>query len=192
MLAHMSRRLVQQPTFEAAVQSILDDVIALHGAEYGNVQLPIGDELALVAHRGLSAPFLRTFRHVKQSDGCACGRALRLGAPVLVSDIEKDPEYAKFRKAARLAGYRAVQSTPMMRKDGMLVGMVSTLFANVYRPTRIEMEILAEYGVIAAERLVDLVGHTALASKAEQMSRALLASIEKGGTSGYRGREERF
>jgi hypothetical protein len=40
----MTRRLVRNLTFEGAVQTILDDSIALLGAEYGNVQLPIGEE----------------------------------------------------------------------------------------------------------------------------------------------------
>jgi hypothetical protein len=33
----MTQRLLQKGTFEGAIQTILDDVIALHGAEYGNI-----------------------------------------------------------------------------------------------------------------------------------------------------------
>jgi len=65
MLAQLTQRLLSTRTFETAVQTILDDVVALHGAEYGNVQLPLRDELVIVAQRGLSAPFLKTFRRVK-------------------------------------------------------------------------------------------------------------------------------
>jgi hypothetical protein len=53
----MTARLVRNRTFEGAVHTILDDVIALLGAEYGNIQLPIGEELAIAAQRGLSADF---------------------------------------------------------------------------------------------------------------------------------------
>ena len=49
MLAQMTARLLQRRTFEDAIHVILEDVIALHGAEFGNVQLPLGDELVIAA-----------------------------------------------------------------------------------------------------------------------------------------------
>ena len=54
MLSSLSKRLHATRTFEEAIATILDDIIALHGAEYGNVQLPIGDELS---HRGAAWPY---------------------------------------------------------------------------------------------------------------------------------------
>jgi len=177
MLSQMTQRLRQKTTFEGALETILDDVIALHGAEYGNIQLPVDDELAIAAQRGLSAPFLKTFRRVRQSDGCACGRAMRLRMPVIVSDVETDPEYATFRKDAKIAGYRSVQSTPLFTKDGNLLGVVSTLFAQVHEPTPIEMQTLRTYSVVAAGHLESLLRGTPLAAKAEQMSETLYAEL---------------
>jgi hypothetical protein len=66
MLQQMTSRLYEKRTFEAAINTILDDVIALHGAQFGDVQLPIKDELVLVAQRGLSRPFLEAFKRVKK------------------------------------------------------------------------------------------------------------------------------
>ncbi len=173
----MTRRLVQHSAFEAVIQTILDDAIALLGAEYGNVQLPIGEELAIAAQRGLSADFLKTFWRVSKDDGSACGRALRLGISVIIPDIEKDADFAVFRRDARHAGFRAVQSTPMITKDGNLLGIVSTHFANVHEPTPIEMSTLKEYAVIAAEyaSIVLDESRASLATKAEQMSAELYA-----------------
>ena len=71
MLSSLTKRLYATPTFQDAITTILDDVIALLGAEYGNVQLPIGKELVIVAQRGLTGPFLKAFRRVKKEDGCA-------------------------------------------------------------------------------------------------------------------------
>jgi hypothetical protein len=79
VLLPLSKRLYAARTFEDAVDTILDDTIALLGAEYGDVQLPVGDELVIVAQRGLTQRFLRAFWRVSQSDGSACGRALREG-----------------------------------------------------------------------------------------------------------------
>jgi hypothetical protein len=42
LTSQMTQRLFLSRTFEEAVHTILDDVIALLGAEYGNVQLSMG------------------------------------------------------------------------------------------------------------------------------------------------------
>jgi GAF domain-containing protein len=177
LLAQMTRRLVRNLTFEGAIQTILDDSIALLGAEYGNVQLPIGEELAIAAQRGLSAEFLKAFWRVRRDDASACGRALRLGVPVVIMDVEEDADFAVFRQDAKSAGFRAVQSTPMVTGNGNLLGIVSTHFANVHAPTPIEMQTLQRYGRVAAEyghMLLD-ENYASLAVKAEQMSSELYA-----------------
>ncbi len=177
MLAQMSQRLYRSQSFEQTVQTILEDAIALHGAEYGNVQLPAGGDLMIVAQRGLPAPFLRTFRRVDKDDGSACGRALRHGTSVVIRDVEQDPEYAGFRDDARIAGYRAVQSTPLVTGDGRLLGLASTHFAMVHEPTPIEMETLRSYGAMAAEYAFSLLGDVPLAAKAGQMNDRLYAGL---------------
>lgn len=178
MLAQMTRRLKAEATFEGAIEVALDDVIALHGAEYGNFQLPIGEDLAIVAQRGHPVAFLRAFRRVRSNYGCACGRALRYRAPVVIHDVEVDREYAPYRDLAKTAGYRAVQTTPLFTEDGALLGLISTHFANPHDPTPIEMETLREYSVIAAEYLFACLGDTRLATKAEQMSEKLFADCQ--------------
>jgi GAF domain-containing protein len=177
LVSQMTRRLRENRTFEGTIQTILDDVIALLGAEYGNIQLSIGDELAIVAQRGLSPDFLRTFRRVKTDDGSACGQALRLGGTVIIRDVETDLEFAAFRPDAKRAGFRSVQSTPIITKVGNLMGMVSTHFANVHEPTELEMWTLKSYAVAAAEHLYQLLGDVPLAIKAKQMNDELYARI---------------
>jgi GAF domain-containing protein len=175
MLEQMTLRLQAQRDFEAAVETILNDVVALHGAEYGDLQLLVGDDLAVVAQRGLSAPFLRAFRSVGKADGCACGRALRAGKTIVVADVMRDPDYAAFRAEAKAAGYRSVQSTPITTSRGRVLGMVSTLFANVHEPTPIELETLARYSRVAADHLETLLGADTLAARAQRMHAALYA-----------------
>jgi two-component system, sensor histidine kinase len=177
MLSSLSKRLHATRTFEEAIATILDDIIALHGAEYGNVQLPIGHELAIVAQRGLTEAFLKAFKRVKKGDGCACGRALRLRRTVVIRDVEEDVEFSAFLKDARAAAFRAVQSTPFFTSDGLLLGIVSTHFANVHEPTPIEIKTLQSYSVVAAEHAYQLLGNEMLATKAAQMSETLYASL---------------
>ena len=49
MLGEMEQRLYGSATFETAVKAILADVVALQGAEFGNVQLAAEAKLIVVA-----------------------------------------------------------------------------------------------------------------------------------------------
>lgn len=177
MLSSLSKRLYTTLTFEEAVTTILDEVIALLGAEYGNVQLPIGDELVIVAQRGLTARFLKTFKRVKKEDGCACGQALQSRRTVIIRDVTKDPKFAVYLKDANAAGFLAVQSTPFVTSDGLLLGMVSTHFAHVHEPTPIEIATLQTYGLVAADHAYRLLGNAMIGEKAEKMNEQLYRSI---------------
>ena len=177
MLAPMQQRLFAAHTFEKAAWVILDDVVALHGAEFGTLQFPARGDLLLAAHRGFKPPFLKVFQRVSKDDGCVCGQALRRGCTVVVPDVEQDADFAAFRQAAREAGFRAVQSTPLLLRDGTLMGLVSTHFSRVHEPTRIEMQVLKEYGAIAAERLRHLLDGGSLQSHAENMRRKLYRKV---------------
>src|SRR5262245_24995032 len=175
MLEQMSQRMHASRTFEDAIRRILIDVVALHGAEFGNIQMPTGGGLVIADQHGLDVDFLRSFRKVRSEDGCACARALKEGRPVIVIDIEMDDAYAPFRTAARRAGYRSVQSTPILSNGGTLIGVISTLFANVHTPTPIEMNTVSVYSRLAAERLVALLEGQEISAKAQELHEKLYA-----------------
>jgi len=117
----MAPRLHAQETFESAVLVILNDAVALHGAELGNVQLLIDGQLAIVAQRGFRPPFLQAFRRVLPDTICACGRALRERRTVVVRDVEQDEECSPYRAVFRAAGTRSVTSTPLLTSNNMLM-----------------------------------------------------------------------
>jgi GAF domain len=178
MLEHMKRRLQQKQTFEQAIATILNDSMALNGAEHGTLQLVAGDNLLIVDQRRLKPSFLNIFRKVARLEGSACGRALRLGQTVVIEDIELDEEFASFRPAARAAGFRAVATTPLFTRAAELVGTVSTHFARVHRPTAIEIETFENYSVFAGDYTSRLLGTETLASMALKMSDQLYAEID--------------
>src|SRR5690242_8686832 len=60
----MNRRLHAEKKFERAIRRILNDSMALNGAEFGNVQLLWGDYLLIVDQRNFKQPFLEAFRKV--------------------------------------------------------------------------------------------------------------------------------
>ncbi len=170
LISQMRQRLERCESFEQAIETVLADAIGLQGAEFGNVQLLVEGELVIVAQRGFSLRFLETFRRVNAEHGTACGRALRSGAPILISDVEKDSEFAPFRTDAKLAGFRAVQSTPLISTVGKRLGIVSAHFVKPRECTQIEMDALRVYASIAAEFLFRQLGDVPLTTMAGRMS----------------------
>ena len=177
LLTRMTERLVQCRTFERAIWHMLDDVIALLGAEYGNVQLLIGPELVIAAQRGLPSDFLKSFRRVTKDDGSACGRALLSAKSIVISDVEKDMEFAIYRNIAKRTHFRAVQSTPLITPDGQRLGILSTHFANPHQPSKIEMETLQAYGIAASQHAFELLRDEPLERMAERMNEVLYDSL---------------
>lgn len=173
----MIARVSSAISFEDTIQIILDDMIALHGSEYGNLQLATGGELVIAAQRGFLLPFLTAFRRVNKDDDSSCGRAIRRGEQIVIRDVEADKDYAPFRQIAAEAGYRGVQSTPLITSSGILLGVVSTHFTVPHAPTAIEMQTIKDYGTAASDFAYSLLDGMELGAKAEQMSSKLYARL---------------
>ncbi|HZW09841.1 MAG TPA: PAS domain S-box protein, partial [Phycisphaerales bacterium] len=129
------------------LEEILRASIDLLGGDKGNVQLLDAGRRALfiAAQRGFERPFLDHFRAVSADDGSACGRAFRAGRRLVIEDVECDELFASHRPAARAAGFRAVQSTPLLARDGSLVGVLSTHFRAPHRPSEQQLRRLDLY-----------------------------------------------
>ena len=152
-LTEASSRLWQARTLAEGLDEMLGASIELLGADMGNIQ--ILDEtrgvLLIAAQRGFAAAFLDFFREVSADDDSACGRALRTGERLVVEDVEADAPFAPMRHITRAAGYRAVQSTPLIGRDGAPLGMISTHWAKVYRPSEQDLRRLDLYARQAAD-----------------------------------------
>jgi signal transduction histidine kinase/ActR/RegA family two-component response regulator len=135
------------------LNEILTAVLELLGAERGNVQLlsAQGKVLRIAAHRGFQQEFLDFFREVSPDDDSACGKALRTGVRTVIEDTEVDASFAPLRAVARAADFRAVISTPLVGGDGKPLGMVSTHFRSVHRPTDQDLRRLDLYLRLATD-----------------------------------------
>jgi hypothetical protein len=91
----------------------------------------------------------------------------------VIPDVDREPSYKPWLGAARLGGYRSIQSTPLITSAGRMLGVVSTLFANPHEPTNIEMETLKQYSIIASDYLASLLGDQEVEIKATEMSAKL-------------------
>lgn len=123
------------------LERLLSASLAATGASMGNVQLMDWHtgRLTIANQRGFGRSFLECFRTVDARDGSACGRAVRDRRPVVIEDVMRDCEFAPYRRIADEAGFRAVQSTPLISTSGAFLGVVSTHFSAPHRPTAGEM-----------------------------------------------------
>jgi len=155
-LLDLSARLVASPDLQSAVETVLAAALSLRGADFGIVQLFNDEERALeiAAHRGFDPEFLKAFRRVSAEDTVTCGRALRERRTVSIFDLEAEDWNVPHRAVVERAGYRAVQSTPLIAASGELVGVLSTFFRKPHRPSLIETQMIELYAQEAAEIII--------------------------------------
>ena len=146
-LNEWSTRLWRSRSLDEGLNEILAAVIELLGAEKGEIQLldVTGSTLSVVVQRGFEQDSLELCREVSAANASACASALRSGQRLVIEDAETDAPYAPFRAVARAAGYRSVICTPLVNALGTPLGVVSTYFQLIHRPSEQESGRLALY-----------------------------------------------
>jgi PAS domain S-box-containing protein len=151
-LHQLSTRLLRETELHPLLEEVLNATIALQSADFGNVQLynQRTQTLEIVAQCGFGQEFLDHFSSVNES-GAACGRALKCAERVIIEDVLTDPDFTPHRAIAASAGFRAVQSTPLLSRSGEPLGMISTHFRQPHRPSARELRLTDLYALQAAE-----------------------------------------
>src|ERR1041385_3527334 len=183
-LNELSSRLWTMRSLREGLDEMLAATIEMLGADFGNIQLLNVNSgvLTIEAQRGFKQDFLQFFRQVSASDNSACGRALRSGERIIVEDVELDALFAPMLHVIRAADYRAVLSTPLIGRGGQPVGMISTHFRSVHRPSEADLHRLDLYARQASDFIercrTDEALHRAQAQlEAELTDTRLLASV---------------
>ena len=129
-LQQLSTKVAESVELEPALLLVLDITMELLGADLGYIQLydSRDGKLRIAAQRGFETPFLDHFAEVDASSAAAAGRALATRQGVIIEDIEKEPSFLAGLEWAAQAGFRAVQTTPLVAVGGRVVGMFSTHF----------------------------------------------------------------
>ena len=151
-LNEASSRLWLAKSLSEGLDEMLSAAIELLGADMGNIQLLDASRgvLKIIVQHGFSQEFLDFFAEISAEEDSACGRALRLRERIVIEDVEADEGYAPYRMVAAAAGYRAIQSTPLIGRDGTPLGMIALQFRNVHRPSPEDLERLDLYARQAA------------------------------------------
>jgi PAS domain S-box-containing protein len=108
--------------------------------------------LKIEANRGFKPECLDLFRQMSaRVSNSVCENALRSGERMVIEDVERDALFAPFLPLAHTAGFRAMQSTPIMNRDGMALGILATHFRSVHKPAEQDLRLLDLYARQAAD-----------------------------------------
>jgi PAS domain S-box-containing protein len=153
-LHELSTRLLASTELQPLLEEVLDAMMALLNADFGNVQLynPKTRALEVVARRGCGQEFLEYLNSVQEGTA-SCGTALLRGERVIVEDVRTDPSFAPHLEIVTAAGFLAVQSTPLFSRSGEPLGIISTYFRKTHRPSELELRFTDLYARQAAEMI---------------------------------------
>lgn len=152
---------------EELLDKALAEALSLIGADRGNIQIldPETGALTIRAQRGFDTEFLDYFATVND-DRSACGRALTQCAQVVIADVNTDPGFAGHREIAAASGFRAVQSTPLLDGQGLLVGVVSTHYPKPYIPPQRDLGLIGRFGQVAGRAINGHLGASRIGAAA--------------------------
>lgn len=150
------RGLQTSCALQSLLDCALDRALELTGTALGNLQLMDwrNSNLSIAAQRGFNDKFLSFFRRVSPTDGSACARAVLQGRAIIIEDVLADDEFAPYRTIALEAGFRSVQSTPLISSGGAFVGVLSTHFSKLHRPRAVDMRAMAAIAGITANAII--------------------------------------
>jgi len=135
----------------------LEEAIRITSADMGTFQLVDNSAgaLRIITHRGFDAPFLNFFALVRGDDDSACATALKQSSRVVVPDVQTSPIFADrdSKDVLRVAGVRAVQSTPLFARSRNLIGIISTHWRSVTLPTVETLQELDYLAQLAAQKI---------------------------------------
>ena len=115
----------------AGTQPLLDEImysaVVIVDAKFGTLQLLKDDSLQIVSYYGHQQPFLDFFASA-ESVASVCGEAMQRFERVLIEDVETSSLFVGTLSldVMRTAGVRAVQSTPIISRNGELLGVLTT------------------------------------------------------------------
>ena len=129
-LQRISGQLIREGNLDALYAQLVEAAIAVMRSDAGSMQMldPERNALRLLAWRGFVPEAAAHWEWVSVASGTSCGAALNCGARVIVPDVAVDGAVSDARDLAcyLLCGVVTVQSTPLISRDGRLVGMIST------------------------------------------------------------------
>jgi signal transduction histidine kinase len=174
LLHGISAALVDEDSEAELYQTLVDAATVVMRSEFGSMQRFDAErgELQLIAHHGLDDEARAFWGWVHPGRATTCGKALEAGQRVIVPDFEACDFIAGTAdlEAFRRAGVRAAQSTPLLTRNGRLVGMITTHWTRACQPRERDLRLLD----IIARQAADLIERNISAHALRQQAQHLL------------------
>jgi signal transduction histidine kinase/ActR/RegA family two-component response regulator len=168
-LQEISIKMIQEGDVKALYEQILDAAIAVMLSNMASIQiLDEGqDALRMLAFRGFGPEFGKIFELNGPDTRTSCSVARLVGHRVIVSDVETcdfiagTPALEDHRKT----GVRAAQSTPLISRSGLLLGMISTHWSQPHQPSEHDLRLMD----ILARQAADLIERKQVEAERERL-----------------------
>ena len=167
LLHRISVALIGEQDLQFLYAKVVDAAIAITASQFGTMQLLCppghpsghGGELQLLCSRGFTADTVAFWQWVPPTALSSCTQALKRGQRAIIADYEQWPPIAGSPdlQAFRDAGIRAAQTTPLVARNGTLLGMISTHWRAPHQPSERDLRLLD----ILARQAADLLERTA-------------------------------
>jgi signal transduction histidine kinase len=130
--------LMEACDLESLCGRVIDVAAELLDADCASLQTRDAQkqQLRLIASKGFVPEAAAFWEWVDAGSSSCCGQALSRGERVIIPDVESDERLAGTEdlRQMRRCGIRAVQSTPLLSRDGAPLGMLSTHWRRSYLP----------------------------------------------------------
>lgn len=130
-------------------EKIVDDAVACMGSDYGSMQMLFpergsGGELRLLAFRGFNSQAAQFWEWVRADSKSTCGIALREKRRVVAPNIATCDFMAGSddQQTYLQSGIQACQTTPLIGREGNVVGMISTHWRTPHQPSEKDFQLL--------------------------------------------------
>jgi len=144
-LQPISARLQRDVGLPNLLMEALQSAVAISEADFGNVQFLDADtgSLKIVAQHGFQQNFLDYFNQVHPGQ-FGCGSAMQRQSRVIVEDVSSDPIFRGTGACGVMlkAEARACQSTPLLNREGKVIGMISTHFRTLKELSESKLQLL--------------------------------------------------
>lgn len=181
-LQRISTVLIQERSLDAIYEELLQAAMALMRSNMASLQLldAPANELRLLAYHGFHPESAAYWQRVPVGGETSWGAAMAENVRVVTADVEAGafgPE-SKHLDHFRLSGIRAMQSTPLVARDGRLVGMISTHWRQPHQPGERELRLLDVLARQAADVLERARAEGALRALEQQRAAELAAEAD--------------
>jgi len=181
LLQGISAELVHEEDVDALYGKILEAAMTIMASDFASMQMLYPErgtegELRLLAFRGFNPQAAQFWEWVRPDSGGTCAEAFRTGERVIVSNVETSKITAGTDDLDMYldTGIQAVQSTPLLSRDGKVVGIISTHWRETHEPSERELGLFD----ILARQAADLIERRRTAEALRERSDEIALSAE--------------